>query len=224
MARRSTMTRETLTRERVLRAAMEMADEVGVEAMTMRSLGQRLGVEAMSLYNHVANKDDVLDAIVDMAVAEIEPTATTGDWRAAIRAGALSANEVLRRHPWACALWFQRYPGPARIRYMEGLLACLGRSRLPDEIAHHAYHVIDTYIVGFTAQQRTFTIGADELEVAAKGFLGELSADEHPHVIAHVHEHLSPTPAGTSAFEFGLDLILDGLHRRRAPKTDRISR
>ena len=215
MARRSSPPRETLTRERVLHAAMAMADEAGVESLTMRSLGQRLGVEAMSLYNHVANKDDVLDAIVDMAVAEIVPPVATGDWRAAIRSSALSANDVLYRHSWACALWLQRYPGPARIRYMEGLLACLERSKLPHEIAHHAYHVIDTYIVGFTAQQHTFVIGDDELAAAAGDFLGQLSADDNPHVIAHVHQHLSGEPATTSAFEFGLDLILDGLHRRR---------
>lgn len=212
MARRSSPPRETLTRQRVLHAAMAMADEAGVDALTMRSLGQQLGVEAMSLYNHVANKDDVLDAIVDMAVAEIVPPAATGEWRAAIRASALSANDVLHRHSWACALWLQRVPGPARISYMEGLLACLDRSQLPSEIAHHAYHVIDTYIVGFTAQQHTFVIGPEQLAVAAAEFLADLNPTDNPHVIAHVHAHMGDAPA-TSAFEFGLDLILDGLAR-----------
>lgn len=214
MARRSTHPRETLTRERVLLAAMAMADESGVDALTMRSLGQRLGVEAMSLYNHVTNKDDVLDAIVDMAVAEIVPPAATGDWRAAIRASALSANEVLYRHPWACAMWLQRMPGPARVRYMEGLLACLDRSKLPHDIAHHAYHVIDTYIVGFTAQQHTFVMDPEQLAAAASDFLAGLQPATSPHVIAHVHAHMGDAPA-TSAFEFGLDLVLDGLARLR---------
>ena len=214
MAKRSSPPRETLTRERVLQAAMAMADEAGVDALTMRSLGQRLGVEAMSLYNHVANKDDVLDAILDMAVAEFVPPATTGDWRAATRASALSANDVLSHHSWACALWLQRVPGPARIRYMEGLLACLDRSKLPSEIAHHAYHVIDTYIVGFTAQQHTFVMEPEQLAAAASDFLDGLSPTDSPHVIAHVHSHMHDDST-TSAFEFGLDLILDGLHRMR---------
>lgn len=212
MVRHSSPPRTTLTRERVLLAAMAMADEAGVEALTMRSLGQRLGVEAMSLYNHVANKGDVLDAIVDLAVAEIVPPTATGDWRAAIRASAASANDALHRHPWACALWLQRVPGPARVRYMEGLLACLDRSKLPRDIAHHAYHVIDTYIVGFTAQEHTFVMGADQLASAAAEFLDGLSPETNPHVIAHVHEHMDDTNSA-NAFEFGLDLILDGLER-----------
>lgn len=217
MAARRTPPRETLNRERVLDAAMAMADELGVDALSMRTLGQRLGVEAMSLYNHVANKDDVLDAILDMVVSEITPAAPTGEWRAAIRASALSANEVLARHAWACGMWLQRPPGPARARYMEGLLACLGRSRLPHDIAHHAYHVIDTYIVGFTAQQHTFVMGADELQDAADRFVAQLSVEEFPHVLDHIRVHTEGTSTG-SAFEFGLDLILDGLGRLKRAK------
>ncbi|MGB8860737.1 MAG: TetR/AcrR family transcriptional regulator C-terminal domain-containing protein [Ilumatobacteraceae bacterium] len=212
MATRRTLPRETLSRHRVLQAAVTMADEQGVGALSMRALGQRLQVEAMSLYNHVANKDDVLDGIVDLVVEEISPPAAVGDWRACIRTSALSAHEVLNCHPWACSLWLQRYPGPARIRYMEGLLACLGRSRLPHDVAHHAYHVIDTYIVGFTAQQHTFVMGVDQLESAAAEFLEQLSPTEFPHVVEHVHEHLSDEPSANT-FEFGLDLILDGLGR-----------
>lgn len=209
--------RETLTRERVVDEAMAMADELGVEALSMRTLGQRLGVEAMSLYNHVANKDDVLDAILDMALAEITPAATTGEWRAAIRACARSANEVLTRHPWACSLWMQRSPGPARARYMEGLLACLERSRLSHDVAHHAYHVIDTYIVGYTAQQHAFVSGVDQLSESADRFLAQLTPDEFPNLIAHIHEHMEGESTG-SAYEFGLDLILDGLHRLKRAK------
>ena len=194
-----------------------MADELGVDALSMRTLGQRLGVEAMSLYNHVANKDDVLDAILDRAVAEIDPPAATGEWRAAIRASALSANEVLTRHPWACGMWLQRSPGPARARYMEGLLACLERSRLPHDIAHHAYHVIDTYVVGYTAQQHTFVMGADQLAAAAETFVAQLTPGEFPNVIAHIEAHMEGETTG-SAFEFGLDLILDGLHRLKRAK------
>ncbi len=212
MAPRSKTPRQTLTRERVLQAASAMADESGVEALSMRTLGQRLGVEAMSLYNHVANKDDVLDAIVDMVVAEIAPAASVGAWRSAIRTSALSANDVLSRHTWACGMWLQRRPGPARAQYMEGLLACLARSRLSPDVAHHAYHVIDTYIVGFTAQQHTFVMGADQLAEAADDFVERLSPGEFQHVIAHVHDHLTGESGG-NAFEFGLDLILDGLGR-----------
>lgn len=203
-----------LARERIIDAALTLADERGLDACSMRSLGQRLGVEAMSLYNHVANKDDVIDAIFELVVGEIEPAATTGPWLPALRASAVSARTALVRHPWACSQWLQRMPGPNRLRYMEGLLACLARSGLPEAIAHHAYHVIDTYIVGFTAQQATFTIDTKDLDAVATDFLRDLPVGDFPHVAMHVHQHLADDDS-TSAFEFGLDLILHGLDRAR---------
>lgn len=204
--------RQPLTRDRIVEAALALADERGLDALSMRTLGQRVGVEAMSLYNHVANKDEVLDAIVELVLQEIQPVSPEGDWSAALRTGAMSARSALLRHPWACAVWMQRMPGPYRLRYMEGLLACLARSGLAHDIAHHAYHVIDTYIVGFTAQQATFLMTPDALAGVAADFLHDLPADEFPRVAAHVHEHLAGDES-VSAFEFGLDLILDGLRR-----------
>jgi len=204
--------RTPLTRERVVQAALTLADERGLAALSMRTLGQRLGVEAMSLYNHVANKDDAIDAMFEVVIGEIEPAATTGPWLPALRACAVSARAALVRHPWACSQWMQRMPGPNRLRYMEGLLSCLARSGLPEATAHHAYHVIDTYIVGFTAQQATFTIEAADLDAVAADFLRGLPVEEFPHVATHVHQHLADDDS-TSAFEFGLDLILHGLQR-----------
>ncbi len=215
--RRAHVTRAPLTRDRIVTAAVELADEGGLEALSMRVLGQRLGVEAMSLYNHVANKDDVIDAMVESVLQHVEPVGDHSEWSTALRAGAMSARAALLRHPWACALWMERMPGSYRLRYMEGLLACLARSGLAPDIAHHAYHVVDTYIVGFTAQQATFRRSPNSLPGVADDFLRVLPADQFPRVAEHVHEHLAGD-AGVGAFEFGLDLILDGLNRSRAPQ------
>jgi AcrR family transcriptional regulator len=203
-----------LTREGVLRAAIALADERGIEALSMRKLGQELGVEAMSLYNHVANKDDLLGSIKDLIVDEIDLPAGGGDWQAAMRRSAISAHRVLRRHPWVCGLWTRATPGPAQLRYMESLLACLRDGGFGVETTYHGYHVLDLYVVGFTIQQLSYEFEAEQIGQVAADFLAELSTEDYPHMSEHVRQHIEGREHD-SEFEFGLDLILDGLARMR---------
>ena len=208
-----------LSRDRVLEAAIALADEAGIESLTMRKLAQDLGVEAMSLYYHVANKEDLLDGMVDLVVGEIELPADTSDWKASIRQTAISAHEVFLRHRWACSLMLSSIRVDAqRLRYMESLLSTLREGGFSPELAHHAYHAIDSHIAGFVLWQTSFPIPTGKLEDIATGFLQELPAGEYPYVVEHVHQHLvERDPDEESFFEFGLNLILDGLERLRQP-------
>ncbi|MBI5289241.1 MAG: TetR/AcrR family transcriptional regulator [Chloroflexi bacterium] len=206
-------TRLPLSRERVLRAAIALADLRGLDALSMRKLGQELGVEAMSLYNHVASKEDLLDGITDAAIGEIELPVLGVDWKAAMRQSGISAHRVLRRHPWACALWTRQAPGPARLRYMDTVFACLRQGGFAIEPTYAAYHVLDFYIVGFTTQQVSFPPGP-ELQQLATGLLATLAAGDYPYLAEHVRQHIEGGEH-IDSFEFGLDFILDGLSRVR---------
>jgi len=194
---------------------MTLADKGGIEALTMRKLGQVLQVEAMSLYKHVANKDDILDRIVDLVEAEIElPTGDAG-WAADIRACAISAYQALRRHPWACGLIMTRLR-PARMRYMDWLLGRLRSAGFSPAFAFHAYHVLDAHMLGYTLWEAGHAIDPEELDAIARTFLPTLPLDDLPHFAEHAHQHLDGGVGDDiSAFELGLDLILDGLERLR---------
>jgi AcrR family transcriptional regulator len=216
--------RAPLSRERVLQAAVRLADEGGIESLTMRKLAGALGVEAMSLYNHVANKDDLVDGIVDLVVSEIDLPATTEDWETAIREYAISAHEALLRHPWACSLVMSptttRTMRTARLQYMEWLLGRLRGAGFSPELTYHAYHTLDSHILGFTLWQLGHSAGAKELAGTqdltdlAASFLRRLRADDYPNLAEHVEQHLTaPGGDGEREFEFGLGLILDGLKR-----------
>ena len=214
-----------LSRGRVLEAAIRLADEGGIESLSMRKLARTLGVEAMSLYNHVANKGDLVDAIVDLVVGEIELPSTGDDWDVAIRKCAISAHEVYLRHPWACSLVMSptstltvRTP---RLQYMEWLLRRLREAEFSPEQTYHAYHALDSHIVGFTLWQlghsagaKTIAGGRDFANFAA-AFLLELRAGGYPYVAEHAEQHIDAAGGdGEGEFELGLDLILDGLKRR----------
>jgi AcrR family transcriptional regulator len=213
--------RTPLTRERVLDAAIDLADRGGLEAVTMRKLAQELGVEAMSLYNHVENKDDLVDATVDRVVSEIELPSDAEDWESAIRTCAMSAHDAFRRHGWACGPAMGPGSMPttptARMRYMEWLLATLREAGFTPELAYHAYHALDSHILGFTLWElgHSMPAGADLGDVAAT-FLRTLPTDEFPYLVEHVHQHLAPHDDEVSEFEYGLDLILDGLKAARS--------
>jgi len=210
--------RAPLSRDRVLRVAIRLADEGGFESLTMRNLGQELGVQAMSLYNHVANKDDIRDGIVDLVMREIEAPSNGADWKAAIRQSAISAHEVLLRHPWASSLMMATAGvSPARLRWMESLLGKLREAGFSADLTHHAYHALDSLITGFTLWQVNFPFEtAEELAGMAEAFRREPPADEFPYVAEHIEQHRAePSPDEPSEFEFGLDLILDGLERIR---------
>jgi AcrR family transcriptional regulator len=211
--------RTPLTRERVLRAAIALADEGGIEALSMRRLGQELGVEAMSLYNHVANKDDILDASVDLVLGERELPAGGGDWKAAVRQSAVSAHDLLRRHPWACGLAMSPTRNiPVRIRHMEWMLRTLREAGFSAEVTYHAYHALDSHLWGFTLWEQGHSLPSDDLADLAASFLRQFPVDEYPYVHEHVQQHVSGFGSGEkSAFEFVLDLLLDGLEPMREP-------
>jgi AcrR family transcriptional regulator len=210
--------RAPLSRERVLRAAIRLADKGGIDSLSMRKLGQALGVEAMSLYNHVANKDDILDGIVDLVLSEIELSPVAEDWESAMRKSAISAHETLLRHPWACSLILSPTIRviPARIRYMESVLRRLREAGFSAETTYHGYHALDSHILGFTLWEMGHSIPSEEAADFAATFLQELPLDEYPHFAEHVRQHFEePSLDDEGEFEFGLDLILDGLKRIR---------
>jgi AcrR family transcriptional regulator len=216
--------RGPLNRERVLRAAIRLADEAGVESLTMRKLAKQLGVEAMSLYNHVANKDDILDGIVEIVFSEIERPPIGADWKTAMRQRAISTREALSRHRWAVGLMESRMrPGPANIRLHDSVLGCLRQAGFSVEMAVHAYSVQDSYIYGFALQENGFalqrnSLPADEASLA-KMMLRQLPANDYPYIAETVGGYV--TKSGyefADEFEFGLDLILDGLEKLRATR------
>ena len=207
-----------LSRERVLSAAIALADEAGIESLSMRKLGQALGVEAMSLYNHVANKDEILNGIVDIVVGEFDLPPLGTDWKPALRRIALSAYEVLVRHPWAANLVLSSSGiSESRLQYMEAILGTLRRAGFSAEMTDHGYHALESHIMGFTLWEVGMNLGSrDDLQRLASAFLERLSANEFPNLSEHVQQHLKPRRADDEGeFAFGLDLILDGLERIR---------
>src|SRR5438874_9444108 len=159
------MARRPLTRERVLRAALKVADRSGVEALSMRKLAAELGVEAMSLYNHVANKDDLLDGLVELIAADIDFAPDARDWKAAIRRPVVSLHEVLSRHAWAAGLWMQgKSLGEARPRFADAVLRGLRIGGFSDDLIYHGYHVIQSHVLGFSLQEQDLDLDERKLE------------------------------------------------------------
>lgn len=213
----SPSTRAPLTRGRVLQAAIRLADEGGIALLSMRRLAQLLGVEAMSLYNHVANKEDVLTGIVDIVVGEISVPPVGADWKAAMHQRATSAHEVLLRHPWAPLLIVTRVNvGPAMLLNIDATLGCLREAGFSYEMADHAWNAIDSHIYGFTLQQLHFPIDPGNYADEAKSFLPMLPADRYPYMRALTQQVIDGDYDGLHDFEFGLKLILDGLEELRA--------
>jgi AcrR family transcriptional regulator len=210
--------RTPLNRDRVLRAAVAFADEHGIASLSMRKLGDVLGVEAMSLYNHVANKSELLDGMVDVVFGEIALPAGGSDWRAAMRRRATSARDVLARHRWAIGLMEPRTsPGPASLRHHDAVIGNLREGGFSIEMAAHALSVLDSYIYGFALQEANlpFDTGAESAKLA-QTILLDFPSDEYPHLTELTVEHvLRPGYDHGDEYEFGLDLILDGLERAR---------
>jgi len=208
--------RVPLSRARVLEAAIGLADEAGIESLTMRRLAQELGVEAMTLYYYASNKGDILNGMVDIVVAEIELPTPDTDWKAAIRRTAISAHEVLQRHTWAARLMLSsRGISEARLRYMDALLGSLRQGGFSAEMTDHAYHALESHIIGFTLWVAGMNLGSEEdLAALATDFLADLPRDRLPYLAEHVEQHLKQrNPDDEGSFAFGLDLILDGLER-----------
>ncbi|WP_415953999.1 TetR/AcrR family transcriptional regulator C-terminal domain-containing protein [Streptomyces sp. KLOTTS4A1] len=212
--RRGAAARTPLSRERVIRAAVAVADEKGVGALTMRAVAGPLGVEAMSLYHHVAGREDILDGMVDAVFAEIELPRADGDWKGAMRRRADSARAALRRHPWAVGLMDSRTrPGPATLRHHDAVIGVLRAAGFSVPMAGHAFSLIDSYLYGFVLQELSLPFGTSaEADDVAGAILQEMPADAYPHLVELATEHvLRPGYDYADEFAFGLTVILDAL-------------
>ena len=202
-------------------AALGLADTSGIDSLTMRNLGRELGVEAMSVYNHVANKEDILDGIVDLVFSEIELPTEGAEWKPAMRNRAISAHEALLRHPWATSLMQSRTnPGPATLRHHDTVLRTLRKAGFTVVMAAHAFSVIDGYVYGFALQQINIPLQTPEqVAEVGEGILRQL-AGTYPYLAEMITEHaVKPGYDYAEEFEFGLDLILDGLEEaKNAPQ------
>jgi len=207
--------RTPLTRERVLEKAIELADAGGVRSLSMRGLARELGVEAMSLYHHVANKDEILDGLVDCVFTEFEvPTGL--DWRTTMRERAMSAREALLRHPWAIGLMdSRRNPGPATLLHHNDVLGVLRNAGFSLSATALAYSLLDSYIYGFTLQETGLPKPTDDPKEVVETILGGLPVDALPHLAELTAEYVVDGYAFGDEFVRGLELILDGLARLR---------
>lgn len=210
--------KEPLSRERVLRTAIELADREGIGALTMRRLAQELGIEAMSLYHYVRGKDDILAGMVDLVTTEIPLPDPAGDWKGAIRRTAIAEFEILAAHPWAASTVLSvKQASEPRIRYMDWILGTLRQGGFSEDVTDLGYHALESHIMGFTLWEVGMDLGSrEDLKRTATEFLGSLNREELPYLAEHVDQHLKPRrPDEQGDFAFGLDLLLDGLERIR---------
>jgi AcrR family transcriptional regulator len=211
-----------LTRERILATAVRLADNGGLDSLSMRKLAQALGVEAMSLYNHVGNKDDLLDGMADLVVSEIEVPEIGGDWRGALRKRAISAHDVLRRHTWSPLLIASRViVGPAMRRYINATLGCLREAGFSYELADHAWNALDSHIYGFTLLELNFPLDRSEFVSAAQQFMPLLPREQYPYMHDLTQLVIDGKHRGLQSFEFGLDMLIDGLDRLKSEELSR---
>ena len=206
-----------LTRERILETALGLADEHGIDDLSMRRLAQVLGVEAMSLYNHVANKSDLLDGVVDLVFSEVDlPNAET-EWKPQLRKWATSAREALARHRWAIGLMESRTrPGPENLRHHDAVLACLRHAGFSVRMAVHVYSLLNSYIYGFALQEVSLPFKSVQQAVeVTEAILQQFPSHEYPHLAEVGIEHVAHGYVYAAEFAFGLDVILDGVEHIR---------
>jgi AcrR family transcriptional regulator len=212
----SKRSRSPLTPQRVIAEAVALADEAGIDTLTMRRLADRLRVEPMSLYHHVAGKDVILDGMLDVIFGEIEAPAAGRDWRVEMRARADSVRAALRRHPWAIGLMESRLnPGPATLRHHDAVIGCLRTAGFGVALTAHAFSAIDSYLYGFALQESNLPFQTPQESAAmAATFLEQFPHQQFPHLAELTLEHvLQPGYAYGDEFGFGLELVLDGLAR-----------
>ena len=209
--------RKPLSRKRVLRAAIAHADKLGLEELSMRKLAEALHVAPMALYRHIANKDDLIDAMIDVVFTEIELPARDAEWRTAMRQRAISVRDALERHRWAIGLMESRlHPGPANLRHHDAVLGNLRAAGFSVEMTAHAYSVLDSYIYGFalTKMNLPFEDGRGDVPDIAESMLEPFPANTYPNLVEFITEHaMKPGYHYGEEFEYGLDLILDGVER-----------
>ncbi len=217
MTKQKIATRKPLSSSRVLHAAVVLADEAGLEAFSMRGLAQELGVVPMALYKHVANKDELLDGMIDIVFSEIELPPTDLDWRSAMARRAISTREALQRHSWAIGMMESRHPGPANLRNHNAVMGCLRKAGFPFKMAIHAYSAQDAYIYGFALQEKD--LGFETAESAGEAAqrraqtIGAL--ENYPYLVEIATKLPESGYDNTVEFAWGLDLILDGLEQLR---------
>jgi AcrR family transcriptional regulator len=208
-----------LSRDRVLSAAVTLADQEGIDSLSMRKLAQEFGVVPMALYKHVANKDDMLDGMVDVIFSEIVLPPKGTDWKTGMRQRAISARQVLARHRWAIGLTESRMkPGATNLRHHDSVVGCLREAGFSIEMAIHAYSALDSYIYGFALQEQTLPFDhPEDVGEVAEVMLSQFPADEYPYLKETIAELIDKSGwKYADEFEFGLDLILDGLEKLRA--------
>ena len=214
MAARDGNTRPRLSRERVLQGAVAVADKGGIAALTIRSLAAELGVKPMSVYHHVANKDEILDGIVDLVFAEIELPTIGGDWHEEMRRRTASAREAMRRHPWAIGLVETRTsPGWATLKHHDAVIGTLRAGGFSVEMTAHAFALIDAFVYGFALSEATLPFnGPDTVPEVAEQMMAQFSPADYPHLVEFSVEHvMKPGYDYAEEFEFGLSVVLDGL-------------
>ena len=210
--------RTALSRERVLRAAVRQADAGGLDALTMRGLAEVLGAAPMALYRHVANRDDLVDGLVDLVFAEVALPPGGSDWKKAMRQRAISLRDVLSRHRWAIGLMeSRRNPGPANLRHHDAVIGSLRQGGFSIGMSAHAYSVLDGYVYGFALTKMNLPFEtSDEIAKVAESMLQPFPVNEYPNLVEMLSEHvMKPGYDYGEEFEYGLDLILDGLERIR---------
>ncbi|MCC6269899.1 MAG: TetR/AcrR family transcriptional regulator C-terminal domain-containing protein [Microbacteriaceae bacterium] len=211
--------RVTLTRERILRTAIELADASGLSGLTMRGLGEALGVEAMSLYNHVANKADLLGGMVDAVFAEIELPSHSDHWRTAIRKRSVSFHEVLTRHPWVSGLRDSATrPGQSTLRHHDRVIGTFRNAGFSVALTAHAFSLVDSYIYGFALQEAALPLATEEQSAeVAEAMMAQLPVAEFPYLAELTVEHvMQPRYQYSNEFAVGLDLVLDSLEEAAA--------
>jgi AcrR family transcriptional regulator len=217
MTHQKIASRKPLSSARVLQAAVALADKAGLEAFSMRGLAQEFGVVPMALYKHVANKEELLDGMVDIVFGEIELPSEDLDWRSAMRRRAISTREALKRHSWAIGLMETRHPGPSNLRNHNAVMGCLRKAGFSFETAIHAYSVQDAYIYGFALQEKTlgFETSSDAGEAAQRRAETIGALDDYPYLVEIATKLPESGYDNAAEFAWGLDLILDGLDRLR---------
>ena len=206
--------RQPLSPEKVLLAALRLADEEGLEALSMRNLAQALKVEAMSLYNHVASKEELLSGLVERVAGEIDVPVVGGHWKEELRRRAHSAHRVLTKHPWATMLFVSRMnTGPNMLRYVDATIACLHAEGFSFPLADHVWNTLDAFIYGFTLQKRNFPMVPEEYASAARQFIGLIPPEQFPGLNGMSQEVIAGRHDGVQHLEFGLELLLAGFER-----------
>lgn len=210
---RSRNPRGSITRERIVVAAVDIADTQGADALQMRHLASSLSVATMAIYNHVDNKESLFDLMVEHIVREIERPPADADWRSGLRDLATSTRDTLRQHPWAIDIWSSRLPGPERWAFMETMLEMLSQAGLPEELADLAFHAIVNQVLGYTRMELAFDTLQSDTIVAHGTKFADLDPERFPRTLEHLYYHATPHP-DHDPFLYVLDMIINDLALR----------